>query len=201
MLRATWLPVVSLSIVIRLGAQQSPGAPLGRCASIPQDSQRLACYDSLAGRTQRVVPSQPTETGEWVIKDTINPLNDTRRVSLMLSASSGQSRLGRPVVLVLRCQNSKTEAYVAWGSYISDEGGVVISRIGTDQPETGRWHVSGDNTATFYPKDAVQFIQRLMKTGQLVVQTTPYNENPIQAVFDLTGLLTAVQPLRAACGW
>lgn len=36
---------------------------------------------------------------------------------------------------------------------------------------------------------------------RLVLQTTPYAENPITAVFTLKGIDVAMAPLAKGCGW
>ncbi|EHJ7968006.1 type VI secretion protein, partial [Escherichia coli] len=32
-------------------------------------------------------------------------------------------------------------------------------------------------------------------------QSPPYNESPVSATFDLSGLSDALKPLQKACGW
>lgn len=55
---------------------------------------------------------------------------------------------------------------------------------------------------TFYPgSGAIGFIKELMDADRFVAQVTPYNDNPVTAIFDLTGLNQAVQPLQETCGW
>ncbi len=36
---------------------------------------------------------------------------------------------------------------------------------------------------------------------KLVLRTTPYGENPITAVFDLSGFREAVSPIAKECNW
>ncbi|EKK98854.1 hypothetical protein VCHC41B1_3364 [Vibrio cholerae HC-41B1] len=39
------------------------------------------------------------------------------------------------------------------------------------------------------------------KADKLVAQITPYNENPLTAIFDTAGLSNALLPLRKTCNW
>jgi tetratricopeptide (TPR) repeat protein len=166
---------------------------------------RVDAYDSLAASVRRgnrrSSAAARGSVGRWQVADTTNPLDDTRMVTLGLQAASGRSRFGQPVLLVLRCSSHKTEVYIDWHSYLGDEANVT-SRVGSSESETKGWNASTDKTATFYPEEAAQFIQeQLIPASRFVAQVTPYDESPITAVFDLTGLETAAKPLREACEW
>lgn len=182
-------------------AQQVSSAALQQCAQIRIAARRLRCYDSLAAKPSPARSASVHGRGMWMVTDTTDPLNDSREVILYLDATSGRSVYGQPVNLVLRCRDGDTEVYVNWNSYISEDDGVVTMRVGTDSAEVDTWSVSTNNEATFYHGDPAQLIQRLIKANRLVVQTTPYQENPITAIFDLQGLASSVKPLRDACGW
>lgn len=191
---------LSLSAPV-LAGQRTATSSLAPCTRIASPERRLACYDSIAGRAAQPAPAPVPATGlgAWDVSDTTNPLNDSRQVILGLASSSGQSKFGRPIVLILRCRDQKVEVFINWDSYLSDDGGRVTVRVGSDEAKTSQWQLSSDKEATFYPGDAGQFVQRLTAAPRLVAQTTPYEESPIMAIFDLTGLPKAVQPFAEAC--
>ena len=199
-----WAAVPSFSLSFLLGsttsvAQADPSGALARCGAIATPSERLVCYDALA-KSLASTKSTPGGVGEWQLSGETNPVDDTRTVILHLVATSGQSVYGQPIVMVLRCQTHKTEVYVDWGSYLGDDA-VVTTRVGSGDAKTKLWDVSTDHTGTFYHGDKVAFIKDLMAVDRFVAQLTPYNANPITAVFEVTGLPTAVQALREDCGW
>lgn len=35
----------------------------------------------------------------------------------------------------------------------------------------------------------------------MIVRFTPFNESPVTAKFNITGLEEAIKPLRDSCGW
>jgi len=177
---------------------------IARCAVIDGDLERLECYDRLAqslglDRAQ-LVPTAVEGTGKWQVSVKTNPLDDTTTVTLVLLADSGTSTWGNRVALVLRCKSNKTEAYINWHDYLGSEAR-VIWRIGDEDARTAKWGLSTDSEATFYPYDDIAFIRQLLNADRLVAQVTPYAENPVTAVFDLTGLTSAIRPLQDACGW
>src|SRR6266566_2151972 len=175
MARCGAVPLLAALLVLSSSssaAQTDLRAALLRCTVISAPSGRLVCYDSLTKALTPITTPQ-AGVGAWQVSDKTNPLDDSRTVTLDLAATSGRSVYGKPIVLVLRCQSHKTE----------------------------NWGVSTDHTATFYHSDPVAFIQELMAADRFVAQVIPYNESPITAVFDLTGLQTAVKPLRDDCAW
>lgn len=89
---------------------------------------------------------------------------------------------------------------MAWSDYLGSEARVTW-RVGDEDAEVARWSLSTDNEATFYPYDDISFIKQLLGTDRFVAQVTPYDESPITAVFDLTGLANVIHPLQEACGW
>ena len=100
----------------------------------------------------------------------------------------------------MRCQSGKTNFFINWNDYLGSEA-TVLTRVGTENAVTSDWSLSTNSQATFRPGNTVAFIKHLSTVRQLVAQVTPYHENPITAVFDLTGIETAVAPLRETCRW
>jgi type VI secretion system protein VasI len=194
--------VVALLYVPSALAQGDLKQTIGRCAIQEGDLQRLVCYDSIGqslGYSRTPAATNVAGSGNWHVSNLKNPLDDTRTVALSLGATTGQARFGDPVVLVIRCQSRKINAFINWSSYLGLEQTPVTTRLGAGEAKTQRWSLSTDNKATFYPGDAAALLEQLLAADRFVAQTTPYSESPITAVFELTGLSAAVKPLREVC--
>ncbi len=138
--------------------------------------------------------------GKWQVSVDTNPIDDTKTIVLALKADAGEGPYGAPVVLVLRYQSKRTEAYISWKAYLGGEDPVVTARWGTDLPEQKTWSKSTDSTATFYAP-AIDFIQKLINVDRFVAKVTPYNENPITAIFDARGLRDLVAQYEELKSW
>ena len=101
--------------------------------------------------------------------------------------------------MVARCKSNKTELYINWDSYLGRDA-YVLTRVGSEKASKQEWGISTDSKATFRNKP-IAFIKKMMTSNKLVAQVTPYNENPITAIFDTSGLENAVKPLRETCNW
>ena len=111
------------------------------------------------------------------------------------------------MTIVARCGSNKTELYAIWNTYVGDDSNSVYDefknvevRIGDAPANTERWSVSTDKQATFAGA-AVPMLKAMAGEEKLVLRTTPYGENPITAVFDLSGFREAVSPIAKECNW
>ncbi|MGE6696847.1 type VI secretion system-associated protein TagO [Hyphomonas sp. NPDC076900] len=192
-------------------AQTVPDKDLKECASKSNVVSRISCYDALAAKHKFTTETNTTvrrPSKNWTVSDTTNPLDDTRTVIISTTSTSGRSSYGNSITLIARCKSNETELYINWNDYLGDDSSNVYSeykyvttRIGSAKAETNKWSVSTDSKATFAPGWAGEWIKRISKENELVVQTTPYGENPVTAVFDVSGLRTAAEPLAETCGW
>lgn len=177
---------------------------IARCATISGELERLECFDQLAKSNQLDGPQETTTAidgvGKWLVSDSINPIDDSRTVTLILQSDSGQTKWGNPIGLVLRCKSNTTDLYINWSDFLGREAN-VLTRIGTESAVTKRWNLSTDSQATFHPRGTIDFIKAMLQSTRFVAQVTPYNESPITAIFDTTGLENAITPLRETCGW
>jgi type VI secretion system protein VasI len=137
----------------------------------------------------------------WVVSEDRNPIDDSTTVTLINSAKSGRSRLRQEIALVIRCLSKRTELYINWHDYLGSDAINVLTRVGGDAASTQRWTLSTDSQATFYPSGPTPFIKQLIGADEFVAQVTPYNESPVIAVWDLSGLSEAIEPLRTTCNW
>jgi len=128
-----------------------------------------------------------------------NPIDDSTTVTLILEADSGKSRYGGGVFFIARCQSDKTSTFINWNDYLGSEAR-VLTRIGDNKARTIEWGMSTDSKATFHP-NGISFLKQILQSNKLVAQITPYNESPVTAIFDTSGLENAIKPLREICNW
>jgi type VI secretion system protein VasI len=184
---------------------------LAKCAAISGDLERLQCFDDLAQAAGLDGP-QPVavhtgDTGKWRVSQETNPIDDTHRVVLALVATEGKSRWGGDIVFIARCRSNETEAYISWGDYLGNDGDIynewkrVTVRVGGEKAREERWSLSTDSQATFAPTWAGNLLKQMASTTKFIAQVTPYNESPRTAIFDTTGMASALKPLAETCGW
>ena len=128
----------------------------------------------------------------------VNPLDDSETVTLILYADSGENYLGKKVYLVIRCQSSEISLYIGWNNYLGSEASLT-TRIGTEKAVKNRWSLSTDSQATF-DNQPTNTINKMLGNQKFIAQVTPYNESPVTAIFDITGIDNAVKPLIDVCG-
>ena len=174
-----------------------------KCAVVDGDLARLECFDKLAKAHKLNGPQrQPNnigDSGKWRVSVDVNPIDDSKKVTLILNADTGRSRRGKKAYLVVRCISNKTDMYIGWNDYLGNSA-YVLTRVGNGKAITKRWELSTDSKGTFKNKP-IPFIKQMLTSDKLVAQVTPYNENPITAIFDTRGLDIAIEPLRNTCSW
>lgn len=167
--------------------------------------ERLEAYDALVEAlfesSGRAVPDREASssrsgssvTDRWIVNVDTDPLSDETVVFFAVTASSGGNRYGEAPVLALRHSGSAQDVYIVWHDYLAEERQIIEYRIGEGRTQRRGWPVSTDNEATFYPGDVGEFVRELAEAEGLVARTTPYNESPVTAVFDLSGLEEIVE--------
>ena len=197
--------LIAAGLVVSTYASADVRKGIATCASIDGELSRLECYDKLA-KAEELDGPQPTDNNsidsnsQWEVKETINPIDDTKTTTLTASSVSGTNRRGIPVILMIRCKSSETDLVVSWSDYMGSDLNVLL-RIDNQRAFTMSWNMSTNNSAGFFPGSPITFLHQMIKGNRLVIQATPYNESPITAIFSLAGLTKAIAPLRANCGW
>ena len=115
---------------------------------------------------------QGAGASKWKQSVETNVFDDTKTVTLSLVADLGQTKFGKPVVVVLRCQSNMTEIYIARNEFLGLEAQPVRTRVGIDEATTMDWSLSPDKQATFYPRGDISFIKSLMNSEQLALETS-----------------------------
>jgi len=138
--------------------------------------------------------------GKWVYDTEINPIDDTTMIWFALEC---ENPTYRSPVLGIRWIDGKTNLYIGWNNYLSDNTRVTY-RLDKEKAIKKTWNGSTNKEATFYPgksKTVIKFIQKLMKADKLAVQITPYGEGPTTAVVDVGGLKNAIEEFNDTLGW
>lgn len=176
---------------------------VAKCGLIKGALERLQCFDNIAKKhsLDGIQNSNPKikDKGDWIVSISINPLDDSKTVIANLKADSGADYLGRKVGLVARCKSNVTDFYINWQDFLASNTSVT-SRIGKNEAQTFNWDPSTNNKATFHPRP-IEFLRNVMGESSFVAQITPYNSSPTTAVFDITGIDNALEPLMKTCGW
>lgn len=194
--RAILISILLLLPALQISAMASERG-LAECSKIQSNEERLNCFDELA---DAVAPDNDQgDLGSWDVSVDTNPMDDTRTVTLLLRAESGNSAYGDPIYLLVRCMSNETEFFIAWDDYLGREA-VVTTRIGDSAAVTAPWSLSTDNSATFH-RNPITILKEMMTANRFVARVTPYNESPTTAVFDTTGMSEAIKPLREICNW
>lgn len=199
--------ITQFVFVVILSAYAYPDTAdsLQRCAAIGNDTARLTCYDGIVKQNRETTTdtAKVASKGKWVIDESTSPIDDSKKVTLLLDAESSIRNMftTSTPTLILRCSENKTEAYINWGVFIGSLNTEVLTRFDKEKAKIQNWSASTDNKATFVPGNNVTFIKNLINHQTLFTQVVPFNENPVTTSFDLTGLNEAIKPLRDACHW
>ena len=186
---------------------------MAQCAAITDDSERLACYDehaiSLGLEVTALIPIEPgtlmvsTDSNTAADASTdpsSNPSTEPSTVTITSYSVSGTSSEGDAITMVMRCRRNRTELYIRWRDYLGSWA-YVRTRVGDDDRGTRQWNLSADARSSYYPRGTVGFIEDMIEAGSAAFEVTPYVQDPVTAVFDMSELGDAIGPLREACGW
>ena len=182
-----------------------PTTEFAECSSKKGDLDKIECFDNLAKKYNlngiQASKEEIQDSGKWNVSIDTNPIDDSKTVTLYLVADSGKSSmLGESVILFIRCKSLETNIFINWSDYLGSEAS-VLTRIGKEKAEIRNWSLSTDSQATFFPRNEVDFLKKLLVVDSLVAQVTPYSASPVTAIFDIKGLSNAIKPLLEVCTW
>lgn len=179
---------------------------IAKCAAIDNGVTRLECFDSIAKKlgVDKPITKISTGKGKWNVNQQISQIDDSTNVFLKLESNelveSGYKKV-RPV-LVLRCAENKTNAYIMWNLHLGLDHTVVLIRFDKKRAQKQTWSISTNHEAIFVKEySPIFFIKKLMRHNKLLVQLIPHGENPVMATFDIQGLSESIGPLKKACHW
>ena len=168
------------------------------CKTLTDDAQRLKCFDGLFAEKQ-----QPPAT--WSIEESKSPIDDSPQVTGMLYADSSTdpSSLMSPTVLVLRCKEKKTEAYLGKPFTLFGANTVtvkVLVRINDDKSIETQWQPSSNGLGVF-ALAAVEFIRALPDNGKIFIRVTTFDGSTVDGAFTLGKVSEIRDKIAADCHW
>jgi len=185
------------------------------------DDKNAACsddnpawHDDFAALLPRLRPKLTQHTsgkpGKWKSTKSTSSFDDSETVVLSLAAENQiQAWPGSTSTptLALRCKEGRFEAYIAAGMQGKLEFGQHGQDIGVsmrgryDQGETNRYLMSKstDGRTFFFSNPNIEIVKMLVHST-LVLEFTPFNSNPVEMRFDLSGLSAVADNLHT-CGW
>lgn len=215
--------------VLMLFVLTAPVAAAEQCNTIADDAARLRCWDlafppKFAAPIATTPPASEPESdivadaapdngsfGPWQIHTEKDAISDARNVYLSsrsLERVPGRFNDNDFAQLMLSCVDNTTRFVIHFGGayVVSSEYnryGDIAYRV--DDRKPGRKSLiestSNEHLGLWNGGSSIPMIKELLGGKKLIVEATPYNENPIQLEFDISFVDGALGPLRAACGW
>lgn len=131
---------------------------------------------------------------QWLFTRSTDPLDDSETISASLDASKGVNER-KPIRLLLQfhVQTREIKAYIEWHEFFWGDTKRVTYRFPPEAAQTETWLVSRDfrdddgdlEDGITAVREPTLFVNKLLKSEQLVVRLLQKNEAPITAMFDL----------------
>ena len=172
-----------------------------KCKAITQDLDRLACFDEMVLITSNNTQAKTTikRQGKWEFREKVNASTNVKQISLLLDADFGQSSSGENISMVLRCRADLTDMYIIWGDSLETEKVPVVVKLDNKNIETELWERSKSLKTSF--RDRPTHLLRQMMLHEKAVFQVKVGQNPITAIFDISGLRKVIRPIRELCNW
>lgn len=149
-------------------------------------------------------PEAKPNLGAWKIHKEKSKLDDSQNVFIWVESPDnnkfGTNYKNKPAILHIKCAENKTALYVTYNGFISTHDVPVITRIDNNKAQTTEWSVTTDHQG-IWRNQPIPFIKSLIGKDKLLVEVTPYSENPQMREFPITGLDEAIKPVREICRW
>lgn len=168
------------------------------CAAMANPESRLSCYDRLV--TSLGISTAGPDGALWTVEFLVDPLTDERSARAVLPALEGRGVDEAPVQFIVECRGGQTAVLLDWAQPVGD-GNTIVIRLDADEPQDTFWEMARNRTAARYRSDGAPLARAIAPHRRMVARVVPSGREPVTAIFDLTGMPEAIQPVREACGW
>ena len=144
------------------------------------------------------------EKGKWRLLEKIDYIR-LLGVSLLLEADSGKNREGNVAFLFVhvQCKDNQIDVFdpaIRWNHPLGGEADMLV-RVDDNKAVTS-WKISTmgmEKSTLHFLHKPIPFVKEILQSNKLVIQITSYNESPITAIFNTTGLENIIKSLRGKC--
>ena len=181
---------------------------ISNCRELNNRERRYACYDDAEANSGNV----QLEVAAFNYEASSDPLTGQTEHQLSIRSAQGLNGRGDPIVLLWQCDSTEPGQYtltLRWEDFLPSGRPQVTTRLGQQAPVTGSWQagsfressiLDGPDTGFTQAEFVTQVAQQVDAGNTTVVfRTTPYNDDPITAVFDFTGFTEVIAPMRESC--
>ncbi|WP_375170824.1 hypothetical protein [Marinobacter sp.] len=165
------------------------------CTEVSNDIARLECFDN-AYRAYRTSAEAP---GDWLTKTEVSPIDDTVTSLAAINARDRKNGLAPHNQLIIRCEGTELDIWIAWRNLITIEATLTTTRVGQQKASTKHWNPGEPSYAKFYPGNTRTLLRDLIRADRFVARVVEGLHEGETAIFDLIGLEKAIEPMRAAC--
>ncbi|PRX34686.1 hypothetical protein BX659_1021 [Orenia metallireducens] len=135
---------------------------LKKISQISDDKDRLLAYDTFI-KNLALQDDSLKGKGKWISHSKTDPLTD-KQIIIFKLVDENPNILSKKT-LFIRYQNGQTQLFISWNEYLGDNL-LVKYRFDKETVEQRNWLLSADGTATFYPGNPIEFINKIMKAIQ-----------------------------------
>lgn len=177
--------VLAGMILGALVALPAAAQPAHQCAAIPDDAERLGCYDAIFRTTDAAAGGQSVSF---------------QSEQMIPARPSGRA----PATMTVSCEaGNLIVAFAYAGNIISALGrdaGITL-QVDLQAARSRTLPVNSTNTALLIDKtaDSVGFLDTLVGATNLTTRVTPATSRSLSVRFNLEGVLEQIEPVRAAC--
>lgn len=156
----------------------------------------ISCNDASSKTT---ISDSSQSKGLWVTSETEG--SKGKIYIAKLEASSGETSFGNPIILIIKCNQGKSELAINWGSHVPRGSKIPTDlRIGNEKVISSDWRILNE-TDTAYDEEPQQTLKTLLDNTKLIARTTYFQGGISTAYFNLEGMPAAVANIRTACHW
>ena len=158
------------------------------------------------GAAQRLTRST---VEKWEVYQSVDPITDDRVIQLDLASDEGTTLEDDPFLLSIWCEEKFSKSVnvkIWWGSDVETLRTDIITRFGSDEPETTEWRkaevflVTSSIVMGMKPPSPSDFTVKLLDYDRFVARVETENDGTRTGVWDTTGFDRAIADHLETCG-
>lgn len=154
--------------------------------TVSEESSQVEENKTLTEDDASKVPSEIIPSGPFTSVKT-DPMDDKQTLYIVFNAQEKVNDYSDNVSLIIRKKEGvRPEVYINWKEFLNHGRCLVTYRIDDGKARTEEWTLSTDEKASFFDGDVMQLLGKMKNADQFIARTTPFNEPPCTAIFDIS---------------